>query len=328
MDLNILLPSPVEDIAGPFIIDERNADKTSLSSKISVIVKRDDLIHPIISGNKWRKLSAALTTISQQQYQHVASFGGAYSNHLHALGYACAALNINFTAVVRGDYSKRLTPTLQDLQRWGTHLHFVSKIEYKNKTSAQYCQLLRQQLNADYLIPEGGSHAKSIVGVGAIMTELETQAPDITHIILPVASAGTLAGLVLNETLPHVKIIGVGVLKGEGYLEDLVNGLLASSTPSCQRKEWEILHDYHHGGYAKTSASLRQYVSEFNQFYADQNRLRPLAIEPIYSGKCFYALNALLSAGYFPSNSKVLILHTGGLQGARSLPANKNISTQ
>jgi 1-aminocyclopropane-1-carboxylate deaminase len=293
-----------------------------MDKSITILCKRDDLIHPIISGNKWRKLEASLTRIKQRHYKHVISFGGAYSNHLHALSYACAVLNIKFTAIIRGDYNNHLTPTLRDMQHWGSTLHFVSKIEYKQRTDDHYCRSLLRQLQADYSIPEGGSHVSSMHGVAAILSEIASQAPDISHIILPVASAGTLAGLITSKALPHVKLVGIGVLKGEGYLEGLVESLLRGKETSPHAREWEILHDFHHGGYAKKSDLLTRFVDNFNAYYEKREDYKALAIEPIYSGKCFYALDTLLARGYFPINSKVLILHTGGLQGTRSLPPN------
>ncbi|MFT4654155.1 MAG: 1-aminocyclopropane-1-carboxylate deaminase [Kangiellaceae bacterium] len=321
MNLNIQLPSPItllnDVINVPAVLGANSIDKTLTQHNISVLCKRDDLIHPVISGNKWRKISASLATIKQRQYKHVVSFGGGYSNHLHALAYACAVLSIKFTAVIRGDYSSQLTPTLLDMQQWGTQLHFVSKIQYKKRTNVEYCRELLKHLQADYLIPEGGSHAECMSGVGTILTEIALQAPDITHFILPVASAGTLAGLLASKDLPRIKVIGIGVLKGEGYLEGLVENLLANMGVTHINKEWEILHEFHHGGYAKTSEELMHFVNSINQYQGPNTNAEGLAIEPIYSGKCFYALSTLLNRGYFPLNSKILILHTGGLQGAR-----------
>ncbi|MFT6270242.1 MAG: 1-aminocyclopropane-1-carboxylate deaminase [Alphaproteobacteria bacterium] len=323
MNLDIQLPSPITQLNALFndsvVFRGDNINKVLSKNNITILCKRDDLIHPIISGNKWRKLCASLAIIKQHHYKHIVSFGGGFSNHLHALSYACAVLNIKFTAVIRGDYSKQLTPTLLDMQQWGSQFHFVSKIEYKKRTDSQYCRSLLRQLKADYSIPEGGSHAECMSGVAAILTEVSSQTTDITHIILPVASGGTLAGLLSSKELPHVKLVGIGVLKGEGYLEGLVESLLGNFGANQDTKQWEIIHEFHHGGYAKASDALRQFVNDVNQHCIHQTSDDAFAIEPVYSGKCFYALKSLIERDYFPSNSKVLILHTGGLQGARRM---------
>jgi 1-aminocyclopropane-1-carboxylate deaminase len=313
MNLNIKLPSPIMTMDGGFI-----GKPTETKNNISILCKRDDLIHPIISGNKWRKLSATLAYLKQSKSQGVISFGGAYSNHLHALSYACMYLNIQLTAVVRGNYEQSLTPTLIDMLEWGTKLHYVTKVDYQQRANEAYCQRLKSQFNADHVIPEGGSSKDALQGVGRIIEECSEQAPDITHIVLPVASGGTLAGLLSSPLLPKVKLVGIGVLKGEGYLEGLVQDLLLPNSEAMRKnKQWQILHSYHHGGYAKTSADLLQFVSQFNQ---NTNQLNPpncCFIEPVYSGKCFFALDQLIKANFFPNNSKILLLHTGGIQGAR-----------
>lgn len=313
MKLNIQLPSPIISIDWPFF---GMPNKTS--NNISVLCKRDDLIHPLISGNKWRKLSATLAYLEKIKCRRVLSFGGGYSNHLHALSYACMCLNIELTAIVRGNYEQSLTPTLIDMLKWGTKLHYVNKIDYRRRTDDTYCQILKSQFKADYIIPEGGSSQDCLQGVAKILIECSEQAPDITHIVLPVASGGTLAGLLSTPHLPHVKIIGIGVLKGEGYLEGLVQDLLPiSERPTIKHKQWQILHAFHHGGYAKTSPDLLNFLSQFNQSLNQLSLQVPCIIEPVYSGKCFYALDQLIKVNFFPDNSRVLLLHTGGLQGAR-----------
>jgi 1-aminocyclopropane-1-carboxylate deaminase len=342
--MKIRLPSPVIPLSGPLIFGNNEVENNAFQNNISVYCKRDDLIHPIISGNKWRKLSTTLQMLQQSKFSHVLSFGGPYSNHLHALSYACAALNIKLTAIVRGNYHKNLSPTLQDMHSWGTHLKFVSNADYKRRNEQSYCLSLQHQLHADFLIPEGGSHFQALSGVEGILSEVRLQVPNITHIVLPVASAGTLAGLLASELLPQVKLVGIGVLKGFGYLESLVENLLNQNPliesenqaiqTAAKTKQWEINHQFHHGGYAKSSQKLEQFVSDFNDYFDRQhnqttnalspnlpplfqtNRF-PLKIEPIYSGKCFYALQRLLANNYFEPNSNILILHTGGLQGAR-----------
>jgi 1-aminocyclopropane-1-carboxylate deaminase len=271
-----------------------------------IFVKRDDSIHSIISGNKWRKIKYQLLSALENNTQHIISFGGGFSNHLHALGYCCHKLNIKFTAVVRGDYTNNLNPMLQDLTDWHTEISYVNKITYQARNTSLLHSLQYEFPHAT-IVPEGGSSQFSLQGVGEIVSEL-TQEYD--YIIAPVASGGTLAGLInaLDSLSFQNKpqVLGIGVLKGQGYLEELVNKLLP---PNCNNN-WKVNHDYHLGGYAKKTAELVQYCTSFNQ-------QQPFDIEPIYSGKLFYAIEELIQQNYFPINSRVLALHTGGLQGAR-----------
>ena len=275
---------------------------------ITLTVKRDDLLHPVICGNKWRKLKHALIPAIDAKTKHIISFGGGFSNHVHALGYCCHQLNIQFTAIIRGNYSHNLSPMLQDLECWNANIQYVDRQTYRQRANPSYLKTLQQQYPNALLIPEGGSQLPALKGVAEIIDELQNE---YDYVLAPVASGGTLAGLVSG--LPHhgkltdCKILGIGVLKGEGYLEQLVTDLLAKGT---HKKSWHINHNYHFGGYAKSNHELKQFCQEFHQ----QTKIE---IEPIYSGKLFFALRDLIAKGYFPQKSRILALHTGGLQGAR-----------
>jgi 1-aminocyclopropane-1-carboxylate deaminase len=275
---------------------------------ITLAVKRDDLLHPIISGNKWRKLKHALMPAIAAKTKHIISFGGGFSNHVHALGYCCQQLNIQFTAIIRGDYSHNPSPMLQDLICWKTNIQYVDRQTYQQRTNVTYLQTMQRQYPNALIIPEGGSQLPALKGVAEIIDELQNS---YDYVLAPVASGGTLAGLITgliqHGKLTECKILGIGVLKGEGYLEQLVTDLLEKDTPS---KSWHINHDYHFGGYAKSNHELRQFCQDFYQ----QTKIE---IEPVYSGKLFFALRELIAKGYFPQKSRILALHTGGLQGAR-----------
>ncbi|QJR80080.1 pyridoxal-phosphate dependent enzyme [Alteromonas pelagimontana] len=290
--LKIEAPSPVERFQ-PFWAG---------AEKVEICIKRDDLLHPIISGNKWRKLKYALLSLPPGTRQ-IISFGGGFSNHLHALAYACFKLDIAFTAIVRGDYSKKLTQTLEDIKKWGARLRFVTRIEYQKKEDNTYLAALLKEFSDAVIIPEGGSQLAAIQGVSEIVEEQQHQS-DI--IMAPVGSGATLAGLI-NSASSSQQVIGVATLKGENYLESLVERLLPDSTHA----DWKILHNYHHGGYAKSSAELRR-------FCADTTSTYKIPLEPVYSGKLFFAAQQLISSGYFAPGTRIMLLHTGGLQGART----------
>lgn len=269
---------------------------------IKTDVKRDDQLHPIISGNKWRKLKYALTEIMTSNCRHIVSFGGGHSNHLHALAYCCHKLNIRFTAIVRGDYSNHLTPTLVDLKAWQSELVFVDKQTYQQRTSADYLQRLKITYPNAVIIPEGGSQTQALAGIGEILAE---QPQKYDYVLAPVASGATLAGLIMAAP-KTTRVIGIAVLKGQDYLEGLVGELLPKAYDN-----WQILHQFHCGGYAKSNQELVTFCQHFSHRYQ-------VPIEPVYSGKLFYAFKQLLAENYFHAHSKILLIHTGGLQGARA----------
>lgn len=300
---SLTLPSPLI----PFRPIWEGADKVSL------FVKRDDAIHPVMSGNKWRKLSHALTSPLPKA---IVSFGGGFSNHLHALGFVCHKLGIPLHAIIRGDYSASPTPMIEDLKSWGTHINYVDRITYKKRNDSAYLQQLKQQHPDATIIPEGGSQAQALQGIEDMVDEIDI---DFDFIVAPVASGATLAGIVsaLNKRnknnaadthqLAACKAIGVGVLKGEDYLEGLVEQFLPAS---LDRSNWHIDHNYHFGGYAKAPNELQTFCNDFNNTF-------DFDIEPVYSGKAFSAVKDMLAKGMFKDGSRIVILHTGGLQGAR-----------
>ena len=267
---------------------------------VSILVKRDDLIHPVISGNKWRKLRPLLT----QPGRHIAgivSFGGGFSNHLHALGYLCAQRQIPLIVMVRGNYRENPTPMLCDLATWGTKIHYVTKQEYRERSDPVYLQQLKARYPEYMIVPEGGSQREALSGVAALTDELPC---DFDVMLSPVASGATLAGLSMAMK-SHQQALGVAVLKGEGYLESLVSSLLPQPNSA-----WKVAHQYHHGGYAKTSPDLLS----FCQTFQEETRI---PVEPVYSGKLFFALKAMIGDGLFSPGQTIIALHTGGLQGAR-----------
>ncbi|WP_100643036.1 1-aminocyclopropane-1-carboxylate deaminase/D-cysteine desulfhydrase [Alteromonas facilis] len=291
--LEINTPSPIQRITP----DWANAREYAL------YVKRDDLLHPIISGNKWRKLQPIVQQLQHATSPTLASFGGGHSNHIHALAYVCHRLNWPFHAIIRGNYENNFTPMLNDIVQWGAHIHFITKREYQHRHEPDYLARLKKHLDLDVIIPEGGSHAEHLVGMQTLADEL-TDPND--YLITPVASGGTLAGLACaSSNIKH--LIGIAVLKGKDYLEPLVAELIAQREV---KTPYAINHDFHFGGYAKAPLDLRQFCQA-------QSAHLNIPFEPVYSGKALYAMKSFVEGKAFPLGSRITLLHTGGLQGAR-----------
>lgn len=329
--LNINLPSPVQPLpeslstAPTDLLAASNLSllsKSSESSQLKLFVKRDDLIHDIISGNKWRKLQGVFKHWTTDPINlikgsnHIVSFGGGYSNHLHALGYACHQLNIPFTAMIRGDYSSNLSPMLQDLIGWRADIRWLTRLDYRKKNDIQWLATQIHDFQGCLVIPEGGSSNMVHSGMQQLVEELPE---DLDYLLCPIGSGGTLAGVIqaIQKLKRKTQVIGIAVLKGEGYLENLVKDLINSQEVLKEKSErtnqnWQIMHNYHFGGYAKSKPELNQFMQNFH----DRTNI---AVEPVYSGKLMFALYDLISQGYFPMGSKVCAIHTGGLQGQRQI---------
>lgn len=289
-----------------------------LFSKHNIIVKikRDDLIHPIISGNKWRKLLGNVNFAQTEKYQGILSFGGAYSNHIHALAYTCQQHQLKAVGVIRGEQAYRNNFTLSWAEHWGMQLRFVDRKTYRRRTEKQYLQELQQQFPNYFIIPEGGSNQLALSGVAQLVTELKHQS-DYDTLMLPVASGGTLAGIISADT--QHQLIGIAVLKGADFLTKTIDDLLVNQ--HLKHNNWRILSEFHRGGYAKFSTE-------------DSERLRAFSLqvgvpfEPIYSGKMVLALLDLIPTNYFPKNHTVMLIHTGGLQSLAGLAEQQKINGQ
>lgn len=280
---------------------------------LQVVIKRDDLLHPVISGNKWRKLKYILDHALSLDVDCIVSMGGAYSNHLHALAFAGKALGLKTKAFVRGECPAILNPTLLDLQRWGMALEFVSRSAYRELRDFRAHDSLPGLQAGDYWLPEGGATELALRGVGEIIDEIDG---GIDVLMTACGTGTTLAGLIAAAP-GSAKILGVAALKGGAYLNDEVGKLLPAA---CRQSEnWTLLSDYHHGGFAKTTPPLLDFISMFH-------RRHGIALEPVYTGKLVFALYDLVEQGYFAPGQRIVVLHTGGLQGVRKLSENRIIS--
>jgi len=267
-------------------------------------LKRDDLLHPIISGNKWRKLKYILQHAHSLNTHKIISMGGAYSNHLHALAYAGNLLGIQTEARIRGERPELLGPTLIDIDSWGMQLEFVSRSDYRQLRDYKAFNALPGLKIGEYWLPEGGALALALQGVAELVTEIDM---DYEVLCVPCGTATTLAGIV-SATPECKQVLGFSALKGGHFLEDELSQLLKKV--SCHNDNWQIHLDYHFGGFAKIKPDLLTFIKQFEQ----RHRVK---LEPVYTGKMLYGIYDLIRQGYFKSGQRIIAIHTGGLQGNR-----------
>ena len=275
---------------------------------LNVQIKRDDLIHPIISGNKWRKLKFNLNSAQAQNFSGVLSFGGSYSNHIHALAFACFQKKLPCRGIIRGESQYADNATLSQAKHWGMALTFVDRKTYRLRQDPDHLDQLQAVYPDYFIIPEGGSNPLALPGVGEVIDELNSQT-DFDTLITPTGSGGTLAGLITADKNQH-NLLGVAVLKQSDYLQKEVSKLLPQNALSYNN--WQILSEFHRGGYAKFNQQDCQRILAFSQTSG-------IPFEPVYSGKMLLALLDLIEQGYFPAGHKIVLLHTGGLQGLAGL---------
>lgn len=267
-------------------------------------VLRLDAVHPVVSGNKWFKLKGFLQAAIAQRKKTVVTFGGPWSNHLLATAAACAAAGLSSIGLVRGEKPPQLSATLSDAQGYGMQLHFLSRDAYREKEVP--LSLLENYRNNEWcLIPEGGYGREGAMGAAEILKDIPLT--DYSHIVCAVGTGTTLAGLSLAAGISQA-VTGIAVLKNARTIDEEVKAVLPAD-----KNNFRIVHDFHFGGYAKKTTELVQFM---NRWYLETR----IPSDFVYTGKMFFAADSLLAAGYFPKGASVLLVHTGGLQGNRSLP--------
>lgn len=304
---------PLQSIDHPLLIEK----------EIELKILRTDLVHPIISGNKAYKLKYNLEAALQQGASGVLSFCGAWSNHLHALAYSCYQLKLPCVAVIRGE--PELIPKsamLQDLKHWGCQLHFVTRKAYRLRDDPEWLQSLAETFLDYFIVPEGGSSPLAAPGVAELSIQLERSCTEANwqpdQIWCAVGTGGTLAGLIAGRTQDY-QLIGVPVLKGADFLnQDIMDRLTSDSVGNDSEQDkqsWSLLLDGHGGGYGKVSNALLEQMAYLEECLSGD--AFPLSLDPIYTGKLFCRFWQALDQGDIPEGSRVILIHTGGLQGRR-----------
>ncbi|QOW45228.1 MULTISPECIES: 1-aminocyclopropane-1-carboxylate deaminase/D-cysteine desulfhydrase [Acinetobacter] len=273
-----------------------------VDAPIQLTIRRLDQIHPQISGNKFFKLKYNFLAAQQQGKTSLITFGGAFSNHIAATAYAANRFGFQSIGIIRGEElaTQPLNHTLATAQKLGMQLHFVSRKDYRLKDSAAYLNALETQYPNSYIIPEGGTNAFAIQGCTEILSADDLNTYDV--ICCAVGTGGTITGLIEASTAQQ-QILGFSALKGDFLSTDVAQ--------MTEKRNWKILDHYCCGGYAKTTIELLQFIENFQKKYQ-------IPLEPIYTGKMLLGIFDLISQHYFAKNSRILVIHSGGLQG-RSL---------
>jgi 1-aminocyclopropane-1-carboxylate deaminase len=281
---------------------------------LQLYLKREDLLHPDVSGNKWRKLKYNLQEATNQQKSRLLTFGGAYSNHIYATAAAGRLFGFETIGVIRGEETLPLNSTLSFALACGMHLHYVDRQTYAHKYQWEFLDSLSDRFGDFYLLPEGGTNALAVKGCSEIIPEIEMDdsAPAYDYICCCCGTGGTLAGLVAS--LPHgKKALGFSSLKGGDFLSGEVKQVLkayrnAFDLSSLNAHNFQLITDYHFGGYAKTTPELIRFIQNFEHQHG-------ILLDQVYTGKMMAGLYDMIQQGKFQSGQTIIALHTGGIQG-------------
>ena len=294
MDFN----SQIQSKNQPIILPELKANNYQL------FIQREDEIHPLVSGNKFRKLKYNLKVAKQNKTKTLLTFGGAFSNHILATAVAGKLQNFKTIGVIRGDelgqdLSKTLATnsTLRAAYEHGMKFEFISRERYRDKMSSDFLQKLELKYGDFYTLPEGGTNALAVKGCEEILTSDDNE---FDYICSCVGTGGTIAGIINSIEAPQ-KVIGFPALKGDFLIKEIQQ--------YCRgQKNWQLVSDYHFGGYGKYSDELIHFI---NRFKEDTT----IPLDPIYTGKMMFGVLDMIKKNSFPKGSKILIIHSGGIQG-------------
>ena len=289
--------TPLEEVKDP-LLNER---------KISLLIKREDLNHRDLSGNKWHKLKYNLQEARKQGKNTLLTFGGAYSNHIYATAAAGKIFNLKTIGIIRGEEHLPLNPTLSFAKDNGMKLYYLDRTSYKQKNSPEIINQLQEKFGSFYLLPEGGTNEFAVKGCSEIISKINI---DFNYVCCPCGTGGTLAGLISGLNGKNFAL-GFAVLKGASFLKENVQSLLQNSNNNSLQN-WDINLDYHFGGYARMDSDLLDFVKRFTS-------LTKIPLEPIYTGKMLFGIYDLAAKGFFKEGSLIIAIHTGGLQGLKGL---------
>jgi len=271
------------------------------SDKHQIYIKREDLIHPDFGGNKWRKLKYNIEKASHNQCGTIVTFGGPFSNHIAATAAVCRAYNIPCVGIIRGEYVDADNPTLNLAQNNGMILHHVSKLDYKIGDRSENIDRIIKIYDRPYMIPEGGGNALGMYGMQDLVSEIDDFPVEFDYICVP-AGTGTTAAGIIEYLDGNSQVIIVNALRNASLVQ------MISQRLSTAQNNWEVLSNYHFGGFAKTTDELQLFTQSFYDRYG-------IMLDPVYNAKLVYGIVDHLRVSDISAESKVLIIHTGGMQG-------------
>ena len=257
---------------------------------VHLFLKREDNIHPFISGNKYRKLKYNIEEAKKSGVSKLLTFGGAYSNHIAAVAFAGQEFGFETIGIIRGDELEDKIPENPTLL-------------FREKHSMSFTEKLKAEFNDFYLLPEGGTNALAVKGCEEILTVADNH---FDYVCCAIGTGGTISGII-NSSKDGQQILGFPALKGSFLKEDI--------SRFVTKKNWSIINEYHFGGYAKINIELIEFI---NQFKKENN----IQLDPVYTGKMMFGIFDLLEKGFFKRGSRILTIHTGGLQG---IPGMNNV---
>jgi len=282
-------PTPIQEIQHPVLKE----------AKVRLMIKREDLNHPYVTGNKWWKLKYNLVEAERLQHKTILTFGGAFSNHIYATAAAAYELNLKSIGIIRGEETIPLNPTLDFASNKNMKLHYVDRETYRMKTNPEVIEQLRNTFGDFYMIPEGGSNELAVKGIAEFSRMLDI---NFDYLCCSIGTGGTLAGLI-SGLPPQKQIIGFSSLKGGDFLKEEIEQYVGKD-----KSNWTIETNYHFGGYGKQNQELLNFIRSFET-------LHQIPLEQVYTGKMMFGIFDLIQKKYFKEGSTILALHTGGLQG-------------
>ncbi len=275
-------------------------------SGINLFVQREDLLHPAISGNKWYKLKYNLLEARKNKFDTLLTFGGAYSNHLYALASAGKELGFKTIGIIRGEEHFPLNHTLTFAKACGMKIFYVNRREFRAKENPEFINSLKNKFENFYLVPEGGTNLLAVKGCEEIPRNINIE---YDSVVVPVGTGGTLAGIINGiRNQGNKQAIGIAVLKNAGFLKHKVSELLNEESEKNKSTNWDIIFDYHFGGYAKFNNVLIEFINDFKE-------KTEIQLDPVYTGKMMFGIFDLINKKYFKKDSTIVAIHTGGLQG-------------
>lgn len=292
MNIATLSPSPVHALVSAKIAE----------AGVELFIKRDDLLHPLVSGNKWRKLKYNVQEMQRLQQDTMLTFGGAFSNHIYAVAAAGKLFDFKTIGLIRGEAHSPLNPTLAYAASCGMQLEYVDRNSYRAKDETEFLENLKSQYGNCYILPEGGSNQLALAGCRELVEEINI---NFDYICVACGTGATLSGIAQGLNAEQTAL-GFAALKATNYFENQLNFFLGNDIR--QHHHVKIMEQYHFGGYARITKPLVTFIDWFEATFA-------IPLDPVYTAKMMYGIFDLLRQGYFPRGSRIVAVHTGGLQG-------------